>query len=79
MFFDKHKKKHAAGTPAPSRLMMRDKHVASTAVQSVQMKNDQEVSTIFIQRECPMIWVCPNCECENPTNHFACCVCGTRR
>ena len=79
MLFDTLRKKHAGSPPVTSRLVMDDAYGAAAAVPGVQTETHREVSILFTRQERAAAWVCPNCECENPTNHFACCVCGTRR
>lgn len=43
---------------------------------SVTIDEGHTITTIYINKEDPLIWICPNCEAENPSAKVKCCVCN---
>lgn len=41
----------------------------------VKEEGDHTITTLYESQEDNFVWVCPNCEVENPVSKKKCCVC----
>lgn len=42
----------------------------------VTIDEGHTITTIYVNKEDPLVWICPNCETENPSAKVKCCVCN---
>ncbi len=43
---------------------------------SATIEKEHMITTILMNKEDSCVWVCPNCEVENPSSEIKCCVCN---
>ena len=45
----------------------------------IKIEKNHTIKTIYANEEDSFVWVCPNCEVENPLSKNRCCVCNYKR